>query len=146
MTPLRYHLAVPALDIVRRGGTDPPRDLPVAFLRWWIFAPFDGILFGAAAPGSRPGAPIWLLRDGGAIVDVRLSSCALGRLITATRRAEGRAERIDQCSSGAGVAAGDRVRYRDENVGLEVDLQIESISAGAPDAAAFRDPDEDNRP
>jgi hypothetical protein len=135
----RWRVAVPPLDVVRRGGVDEPQDLPIGFLRWWFITPLGGVLFG-----GRVMAPsvLWLLRDGAAVVEVRASVCDRGNLITATRRVRGQDERVDECRALASPQPGDWVRYANDATGLSVDLSIESVS-GSPSDAAFSDPDAD---
>jgi hypothetical protein len=135
----RWRIAVPPAALVRRGGSDEPGDLPIAFLRWWFFRPLEGTLFAAARSGGAAGAgDVFLLRDqDGATLELRLSAC-----LRASRRAGARTERVEDCSAREGTSRpGDRVRYEDEATGLTVDLQIESLAAEPPDEEAFRDPD-----
>jgi hypothetical protein len=141
VTRERWRIAVPPLEIVKRGGAESPAGLPVGFLRWWFVSPLEGVSFaGATAPdGER-----WLLRDGDAVVDLRLARCARGTRVTATRRVRGHGERIDECSpssSPLGATAGDDVSYTDETSGLRVTVAVESVGSTAPDPAAFLDPD-----
>jgi hypothetical protein len=104
-------------------------------LRWWFFRPFDGRLFAATA---GPPGPTWLLRDGRAVVEVRVR----GRWIEARRSASGRSERIEAYGSVAGAAEpGERVRYVDEATGLAVEIFVEALASEAPTAEAFEDPD-----
>jgi hypothetical protein len=135
----RWRIAVPPANIVRRGGRDEPRDVPVGFLRWWFFRPLEGTLFAAshAEPSGEPG-DVFLLRDAdGATVDLRP-----GRCLRVSRRVHARTERVEECARTPGVPApGDRVRYEDEASGLTVDLELESLASEPPDDEAFRDPD-----
>lgn len=143
VTPERWRVAVPAVGLVRRGGADEPRDLPIGFLRWWFFTPMAGELFAARYDGA---APLWLLRDRGAVVELRAGVCERGPRVRATRRAGGRTEGIDECRAGRGPAAGDRVRYEDATSGLAVELELESVSAEPPVDDAFVDPDVEPAP
>jgi hypothetical protein len=143
VTPLRWRIAVPPAGIVRRGGADAPRNLPVAFLRWWFFARFEGALFAA---NMEPARSRWLLRDGDAVIDLRAGPCARGALIDAARRARGRAEHVEECRAASAPTGGDTVVYVDESSGLEVSLRVEEVSAEPPDPEAFRDPDEAESP
>jgi len=138
VTRARWRVAVPPLHLVRRGGADEPRDLPVGFLRWWFFTPLEGQLFAAS---DAPPGPTWLLRDGAAVVELRVGTCDRGELRTASRRVGGRTERVEECRERAVPRPGDWVRYRDEASGLGVDLVVESVRGSLPDEEAFRDPD-----
>jgi hypothetical protein len=139
ITPERWRLAVPPLDLVRRGGLESPDELPIAFLRWWLFAPFEGTLF-AAAVGPR--GVRWLLREGDAVVDLRLSGCRGGWRLQAARRQRGRADRVDECRQVGSPKARAHVEYVNEWNGLRVDMQVEAAAAAAPEIDAFADPDE----
>jgi hypothetical protein len=138
VTADRWRVAVPAADVLRRGGAEAPPDLPVAFLRWWFLGPLRGTLFAATREGGRPA---WLLRDGDAVLELRLEACARGTMLRVARRASGRTERVDECRAGAVPQVGDSVRYVDEAGGLEVDLELESVAAAPPAPEAFDDPD-----
>jgi hypothetical protein len=136
VTRSRWRIAVPPLQIVRRGGADDPPELPVGFLRWWFIAGFEGTMFAASPDGS-----LVLLRDGDAVVELRIDACAAGRRVSATRRRQGRSERVDQCRAADRPAAGDEVQYADLTRGLQVAVRVESVGATPPDAEAFGDPD-----
>jgi hypothetical protein len=137
VTPDRWRIAVPPLSLVRRGGGDEPRELPVGFLRWWFFRPLQGALF-AATSGAGPGRaePLLLLRERDAVVELRL-----GRCLRVRRRSSCRSERVQECASPEPPHAGDRVEYEDESNGLVVDLMLESLAEEAPKEDAFLDPD-----
>jgi hypothetical protein len=138
VTGERWRIAIPAADLVRRGGADDPGDLPVAFLRWWFFTPLEGALFAAGSTGS---GPLWLLRERGAVIELRSGSCPGGDLLVATRRARGHDEEVRECRAGAAPRAGDSVRYADRSSGLEVDLVVESVADSPPDPETLADPD-----
>jgi hypothetical protein len=141
VTPEHWRIAVPPIDYVRRGGAEDPEGLPVGFFRWWFFAPFEGTLFAASV---HPDGLLWLLRRGEAVVELRLGRCAIaGRSLGATRRSDGRAEHVDECrvSARGEPGTGDVVRYVDDSSGLQVDIQVESVSDAPADGEAFRDPD-----
>lgn len=142
ITPQRWRVAVPPLGVLRRGGTDSPADLPVAFLRWWFFTPLEGRLFAAEL---ERGSPVWLLRDGDAVVELRALGCERGPRLVAARRERGRAESVDECRAGIEPSEGDHVRYEDAS-GLAVELVLESVSAEPPAAEAFVDPDTASAP
>lgn len=146
VTKQRWRVAVPPLDIVRRGGSENPIGLPVGFLRWWFVSPFDGTLFAAAVGPSRD---LWLLRDRDAVIDLRRTSSDGKAHVTATRRLPGHAERIDQYGAGSSPLAaspGDRVAYVDETTGLRVTVAVESIAPAPPDPEAFKNPDPEGAP
>jgi hypothetical protein len=138
VTPSRWRIAVPMLSIVRRGGAEAPPDLPIAFLRWWFFARFEGSLFASSIAQAEW---LWLVRDGDAVVELRLLEGGARERIAATRRDRGRTEHVDEWRAQAAPAPGDSVRYVDEGSGLEVDLAVEELTRAPPDPAAFRDPD-----
>jgi hypothetical protein len=137
VTRTRWRVAIPPLDLVRRGGLDEPRDMPVGFLRWWFLTPLGGTLIAAAFVDS---GPLWVLREGDGVVELRAPTCGRGCL-QATRRALGRAETVEECREGGVPAAGDSARYIDEVSGLKVDLRLESIAVVPPRGEAFDDPD-----
>jgi hypothetical protein len=136
VTGTRWRVAVPPLDLVRRGGLEEPPDMPVGFLRWWFLTPLTGALVAAAVLDRDP---VWVLREGGAMVELRSPADERGCL-QATRRAPGHAETVEECREAAAPTAGDSARYVDERSGLKVDLRLESISP-PPGAEAFEDPD-----
>jgi hypothetical protein len=138
VTPHRWRVAIPPIDVVRRGGDDTPADLPIAFLRGWLFRPMEGTLFAAR---EETAGPTWLLRDGAAVVELRRRQCDRGETLAVTRRERGRAETVVECRAGVEPQQGDRVAYADEASGLTVDLSLESVSAQPPVAEAFEDPD-----
>jgi hypothetical protein len=141
VTPTRWRIAVPPVDYVRRGGAEDPEGLPVGFLRWWFFSPFEGMLVAASV---HSGDALLLLRRGDAVVELRLGGCRRGdRRLEAARRRMGRGERVEQCGASprGEPAAGDSVRYVDESSGLRVEIGVESVGAGPADDEAFRDPD-----
>lgn len=140
----RYRLAVPALDLVRRGDRFTPlasrRGLPVDFLRWWLLDPAAGALL--AISGDAGARTLWLRPDPEEEVVVSLEPLAGGRL-RARRfalRGEGGArteERVESDGRPCGVA-----RYEDSATGLAVEVRCEGVDADArPDPAAFLDPD-----
>jgi hypothetical protein len=136
VSPEQHRIAIPALDLVRRGGEDA--ELPVGFLRWWFVSPLSGRLFAAADDPH----PVWLLRDGEAVVELRASACGHGEGLLAIRRTASRAERVLECRAhDAEVSVGDTAEYDDLLTGLHVHVDVESVTEGRPHEAAFRDPD-----
>jgi hypothetical protein len=138
VTPARWRVAVPPLEMVRRGGLDEPREMPVGFLRWWFLTPLGGTLFAAA---FVEGATVWLLRESSAVIELRRGECPRGTLLSAKRRAPARVERVAECREDAAPQPGDWARYVDDVHGLRVDLVLESVASAGPDGAAFVDPD-----
>ncbi len=138
VTPQQFRIAVPPLALIRRGGSEAPRELPVAFLRWWFFGRLNGGLMSAQA---LPDGWLWLLRAGDAVAELRLGACGARQRLRAVRIEGGRTERVDECRSDAAQAPGDSVRYVDESSGFEVELSVDAISAGPPSPEAFLDPD-----
>lgn len=143
----RWRFAVPALNLVKRGDLRAPpeerRGLPVDFLAWWLLRPASGrLLWHARADGSDR----FVLREGAAIVDLRLSDD--GR-VEARRSAWSTGEdgprlvdeetvsapRLD-CAPGAGP-----VRYHQLSTGLDVAVTCEGRTEGDPPARALVDPD-----
>jgi hypothetical protein len=111
VTPQRWRVAVPLLGLVRRGGAEAPEDLPIGFLRWWFFTPMSGRLFAATFEDD---GPVWLIRDGDAVIELRTAKCDRGHGLRAWRRERGRAETVDECRSGLAPSAGDGVHYQDD--------------------------------
>jgi hypothetical protein len=154
VTPTRYRLVVPSLDLVKRGGASSAGSagLPVAFFRWWFLAPLDGKLLDAhlASDGAElfvrndDGATVWLhdgaQRAAGSALLPRPSKPGL----LAIRRAPGDADRsLEWSGSTLFPHPGDVVHYREEHpsFGIDVRVRIDALGQGAPDPAAFDDPD-----
>ena len=138
VTMTRWRVAVPPLEVVRRGDVQAPREMPVGFLRWWFLTPLAGALFAATCTGD---GALWLLRYGGAVIELREQPCSRGTLLRAIRRIDGHAETVDECRARAVPSAGDTARYQDESSGLSVDVLLESIGTEPPSDEAFEDPD-----
>jgi hypothetical protein len=146
ITAAQWRVAIPPAGQLRRGdGVEAElgdgggaRDLPVGFLRWLFFTPLQGTLF--AGTQEQDGLS-FLLRDGDAVLEVRLRSCDRGQLSIITRRSRGRVERLEECRAPSSPQPGDWVTYRDDSNGLRCDLAIESVASESPDDIAFRDPD-----
>jgi hypothetical protein len=155
VTPSAWRIAVPVASIVRRGGVEAPASLPVGFLRWWFLGRLSGALFASRAsyasraPRVGSGERLWLVRDGAAVVELRLEPCERGAQVVARRRTaatregeEPARESVVECHASPTPSAGDTVRYADETSGLEVTFAVEGVTSEPPDPAAFRDPDE----
>jgi hypothetical protein len=138
VAPDRWRVAIPPRDLVRRGGSEEPRDLPIGFLRWWFFTPLEGTLF---AGGETHSGTEWLLRDGDAVSDLLAGRCSAGSLLRVERRVRGRQEVVNECKSLSVPREGDWVKYTDDATGLRVDLVVESVSGEQPRPEAFSDPD-----
>lgn len=138
VTKDRFRFAVPALNLEKRGGTDPgeAQGLPVGLLRWWFLDPLGGRLL-LARSNARESA--WLLRDGDATVTVRTD----GQRFFAVRKEGESLEGIEWLGRGIVPRAGARARYVEATFGLRVDVVIEEVMPDEPDPAAFVDPDED---
>lgn len=137
VTPERYRVAIPALKLEKRGGTDlsEARGLPIGFLRWWFLSPLDGEL--VLARSSKQEAA-FLLRDGPATVTMRTD----GERFVAIRRERGRLEGLEWSGRGLAPRAGARGRYIDGEWGVRVHVVVEEVLPDEPDPAAFFDPDE----
>jgi hypothetical protein len=133
----RWRVDAPPAGVLRRGGAEDPPDLPIGFLRWWFIGGLRGTLFAGTVDDGRE---LWLLRDGDAVLEVSQSRADRGARWQVVRRTHGRAERIDEQRAGAAPQPGDRIVYSDDG-GLEVDIEIESVSVEAPSREAFLDPD-----
>jgi hypothetical protein len=145
VTREQWRLAIPPANRIRKGGAGEsnPRggddhDLPIEFLRWLFFTPLQGTLFGGA---REPDGLLFMLRDGDAVLEVRLRSCDRGRLAITTRRSQWHTERLGECRASNTPQPGDWAHYHDENSGLDVQLTIESVGGGPPDEVPFRDPE-----
>jgi hypothetical protein len=137
-TPSAWRIALPAADLVRRGGAEDPADLPIGFLRWRFLRPFEGTVSGGELTSS---GAAWRLRDGDAALEIRLQQAEGGRVLALSRRRAGRTERIVERRTGDAPQEGDRVSYRDEGGGIRAELRVESVASRQPDARAFADPD-----
>jgi hypothetical protein len=135
VTPARWRVAVPPLGLVRRGGAEPAPGLPVSFLRWWFFRRFEGRLFAASAD---PSSPTWLLRDGGAVVELRAlasagadapSFCPRGAWMAATRRDVRKPDRREGADADTDVRKPDRREGADANTDAGRTERIEVCDA-----------------
>jgi hypothetical protein len=156
VTDTRYRLALPGIDLTRRGGADAQeaRGLPVGFFRWWLLHPLDGRLLAA---WPREGGPMYLLRRDGDTVLLREARVARGpsdgaeggpfcafprRHVVAMRRGEGALDEIEWLGATPAMPhPGDKARYLDVASGLEIEVLVEAIGAEPPDPGAFADPD-----
>ena len=140
VTPDRFRVAVPAANLVRRGGTDAgeARGLPVGMLRWWFLAPLSGRLLAARAAERE--SSFWL-RDREATVMVRTD----GARFVALRTEAGRSESLEWRGARAAGTVGHAV-YVDGQRGLRVEVLVEEVMGEEPDPAAFDEPGEDGSP
>ena len=137
VTRERFRFSVPAIQLEKRGGTDPSeaRGLPIGLLRWWFLDPLGGrLLLGRSSDEESA----WLLRDGHATVTGRTD----GLHFIAVRREGGSLEGIEWLGRGLAPRAGARARYVEGTYGLRVDVVVEEVMEDEPDPAAFLDPDE----
>jgi hypothetical protein len=148
VTPTRFRLVVPSMDLVKRGGTSTAgaAGLPVAFFRWWFLAPLDGRLLDAHLKAGS--AELYVRETDGATVWMR--EAALPRAapakpgMIAIRRAPGDVDRsLEWSGSTLFPHPGDVARYREEHptFGIDVSVRIDALGQAAPDPAAFDDPD-----
>jgi hypothetical protein len=136
VTKERFRFAVPAINLEKRGGSDPAdaKGLPIGMLRWWFLSPLAGRLLLAR---SSPEESAWILRDGGATVTLRTD----GHRFIALRRADDALEAIEWVSRGLVPQTGEHGRYVDGRYGLRVDVLVEEVLPDEPDPEAFADPD-----
>ena len=156
VTPTRFRLVVPSMDLVKRGGTSTAgtAGLPVAFFRWWFLGPLDGRLLDAhlaRATGesselyvrASDGATVWM-REGPPPA-VRPGARGADRPgMLAIRRVPGDVDRsLEWSGSTLFPHPGDVARYREEHpsFGIDVTVRIDALGQAAPDPAAFDDPD-----
>jgi hypothetical protein len=142
----RYRFSVPALDLLRRGDARTPRvarrGLPIDFLRWWMLGPTDGKLlwFERDAAGDR-----FLLRDGSAVVDLRVSDAGklwARRTTWESNTRAGGPARIDEETVAADAIGCAPVHYHQASTGLSIWVRCEGIETErAPNPKAFDDPD-----
>jgi hypothetical protein len=137
VTKDRFRFVVPAINLKKRGGTDPAeaRGLPIGMLRWWFLSPLAGRLLLAR---STPSESSWILRDGAATVTLRSD----GRRFVALRREGDTLEGIEWVARGLVPQSGARGQYIEGRFGLRVDVVVEEVLANEPDPEAFSDPDE----
>jgi hypothetical protein len=135
-TPDCWRVAVPALEILRRGDAEEASGFPVGFFRWWFLDPLAGRLLDARAEAD---GSLFVLRADGATVMLRHEDDV--QAFEAERR---RGEVVDRVAwFGRSLAAepGDRALYVQERTGVRVEVAVESLSPDPPDPAAFVDPD-----
>ncbi|WP_437996340.1 hypothetical protein WMF26_35385 [Sorangium sp. So ce185] len=140
----RFRFAVPALDLLKRGDASTPRaslrGLPVDFLRWWMLHPAAGTLLWYERAASTAS---FVLRDGDAVIDLRIDDRGLIGARRTTWAAEGaRRRKLDEeVVIAEGMGCG-HVRYAQASTGLLVTVTCEAEERDrAPDPRAFVDPD-----
>jgi len=145
----RFRFKVPAIDLLRRGDASTPRaslrGLPIDFLRWWLLRPATGALLWAA---REDGAERLLLRDGAAIIDLRVADGGRiqGRRATWEKAsAEAPARLVDEETVASDRIGCADVRYQQASTGLVVTVRCEGEDRSPPNPKAFEDPDEDAR-
>ncbi len=134
-----WRFEVPPASIRRRGGADDDAALPIGFFRWWFLGRTQGRLMTSehGADGER-----LVLSSGGAVVDLIDVPAAEGHphVITATRLGTGLSDRLEFHGVSFAPTAGDHATYDDDTSGVHVEVEVEGPN-GAPDPAAFADPD-----
>jgi len=133
----RFRFSVPAINLQKRGGTDPveARGLPIGLLRWWFLSPLAGRLLLARSTSAESA---WILRDGGATVTLRSD----GNRFVALRREGDVLEGIEWIARGLVPQGGAHGQYLEGRFGLRVEVVVEEILTSEPDPEAFADPDE----
>lgn len=141
----RFRFAVPAIDLLRRGDATTPKEairgLPIDFLRWWLLRPATGSLLWSA---REDGASRLLLREGGAIIDLRAAD---GGQIEARRAtwsldpSGAPAKLVDEETIASDRIGCAPVRYQQASTGLEVTVRCEGEDLSPPNPRAFVDPD-----
>lgn len=134
-----YRLAVPAIDVVRRGGAGPSPGLPIGFFRWWFLSPLAGRLLSVETDAARTR---YVLRDATSTVDLLAERPPGQKLHLEATRREGDAalEHLDAtCRESLSPSPGDHATY--EQAGLVVEVHIEALGADPPDPAAFINPE-----
>jgi hypothetical protein len=141
----RFRLAIPALDLLKRGDTSTPRSamrgLPVDFLRWWLLRPADGTLFWYERSTGVDG---FFLRDSDAVVELWVAKDGrIGARRATWSKAPGRHPRLldEEVVIADGLGCG-QVRYTQASTGLLITVTCEGEERErAPDPRAFLDPD-----
>jgi hypothetical protein len=128
----KYRVSIPALKVEKRGGADlsGTLGLPLGFLRWWFLAPLDGELLTV-----HEGALV--LRSGGATFRVLRGR---SRFVV-VRREEGTLDGLEWYAASLAPSGGEHGRYIDAAHRIDVEITVEAVIDGAPDPAAFADPD-----
>jgi hypothetical protein len=127
-----WRMQVPAVHLLRRGGSESPPGLPIGFFRSWFVEPLAGSLLALG-----PGGALVVRDPAGGTLHVSYDEHGASRAIRVRRRHGTQTEtllyRVD--------AAGGRATYRDEGSGLEVDVTLDATQTSTPDPDAFVDPD-----
>jgi hypothetical protein len=145
----RYRFAVPALDLLRRGDARTPRSsrrgLPIDFLRWWLLRPAEGTLLWFTRVGTEDR---FVLRDGGAIVDLRAADDGtIWARRTTWDETGGHTVRLDEETVAASSLGCSPVKYHQASTGLSITVRCEGVdSHRPPDPRAFEDPDAPSEP
>ncbi len=145
-TKERWRFEVPPANLLRRGGREDDRVVPIGFFRWWFLSPVEGRLLTSVALGD---AERLILRSGTATVDFTDVRTQRGygppHAVTASRLADGSLDTVDFHGAPLGLAPGDRTVYDAQPSGAHVEVTVESAS-DPPDPAAFTDPDAPSTP
>lgn len=129
-----WRFAIAAANIMRRGGSESPPELPIGFFRSWFLRPYEGELLTIAHDDL-------VLRDRGAVLRIQGVLAPGVAPLRVTRREGQSVEWLEVIDRGAHPPIGERVRYRAMSTGLEVEVLVESLSPDPADPAAFLDPD-----
>jgi hypothetical protein len=166
----RFRVAIPALDLLRRGDASTPRaemrGLPVEFLRWWLLDPTRGELAWVDRDAARTR---YLLREDGAITTLEVG--AHGALVAERRTwlvptmaPNGEPPARPSAPNGEPPArpsapngeppvlldeekvTADKVgcghaRYTQASTGVEIEITCEGVEPNPPSDRAFVDPD-----
>ncbi len=137
--PDRWRFAIPAMDLLRRGGRKADDAFPIGFFRWWFLAPFEGRLLTARA---RPASTLLVLREGRATVTLLHETTEGAQAGLASRREGQGLDRLAWLGKTLAPGEGSRALYEQPGTGLHVQVEVESLSDEPPDPAAFLNPDQ----
>jgi hypothetical protein len=143
VTPGAYRLELPALGVLRRGGTSVEPGLPIDFFRWWFLSPLDGrLLASSVRSGGAEGTGRWfVLRRDGATVILEDAGRSSGIEIVATERRPGALERLSFRGLALAPHGGDVAEYEETLTGVRAEVSVESVDSAEPEPMAFCDPD-----
>jgi hypothetical protein len=123
VTRTAWRMAVPAIGMRRRGGTESPPGLPVGFFRSWFVDPLGGRPLALGRAGE-----LIVRDDAGGTLDIAGSPDSM----TITRR-HGTATEVLAAKPNLAV-------YDDRTTGLEVSIALEPVQSDPPSPQAFDDP------
>lgn len=139
-TDTQFRLSVPDLDVVEQGGASAPRHLPVELFREWFLSPLEGRLLAA---GTMDRERVFLIRHHSRPLEFHVGARESdGRRHFTLEKHDGLAsERVEWRSVRILPSVGDVVHFRRPAMGLELAVEIESVSTEPPDPAAFEAPE-----